>query len=97
MLNELSCYLEELQNITYDFTPTPAINTKEYYDIYETVLLLVDSYMYDNIYMMSNPLFHTILYTEIYDILYIQCIHIFHNDKLELEYLGKKQRLPCVG
>jgi len=85
MLNELTDYLEELQTITHGFTPIPTINTEEYYEIYETVLLLVDSYMYDNIYMMSNPLFHTILYDEIYDILYIQCIHIINNDKSELE------------
>ena len=85
MLDELSHCLSQIKDITDNFTPIPAINENETNDIYESVLLLIDEYLNENILQMQMPNFHSMIYDEIYNILYIQYNHLNINDKFDNE------------
>ena len=88
MINSLSSYLNCLEDVTATFKPLNAIDTTEYFDIFECVMALTHEYLIDNINMMANPYFHTIIWDEIYDMLSIQCAHLLINDKIEMELQG---------
>ena len=85
MLNELKECLGQLIDITDNFTPLPVFSSEEYGDLQESVLLLIDEYMSENILLMAEPNFHTVLFHEIYDILFLQNHHLIHDDKFDNE------------
>ena len=89
MLDALSEYLNQIQDITDTFKPILAISDSEKEDLFETILLLCDDFLEKNILTMSDPYFHNIIYTHLLDLLQIQYENFYQSDDykfiLELE------------
>ena len=56
-------------DVTEFIVAPPILSTEEEGSLYESVMLLLDDYMNENILSMSNPKFHTIIFNELYQFL----------------------------
>ena len=56
-------------DVTEFIVAPPILSTEEEGTLYESVMLLLDDYMNENILSMSNPKFHTIIFNELYQFL----------------------------
>ena len=91
MLNVLNTYLEQIKDITDTFKPITAILDSEKDDIFESILLLCDDFLEKNILIMSDPYFHTTIFNELLELLYLQYENFYECDDykftLELEFI----------
>ena len=85
MINKIEEYFREITSITNSLMPSDVFNFKELEDLRENILLLIDTYINEDILKISEYNFDSNLFQEIYSIFYIQYDEFINDIKFDNE------------